>query len=175
MVSHKSGGKPARARRLTLRASLRKPKTDAALGSSLNSGAQPWNPPANVPAVVAPTSMLDGVLDSAIFTLDVHVRYLEQRMAARLRALEELKLAARLRELEDAHLRHLEQQTVARLRALEEPNLAARLRALEELVSLLSKSPLSPRGVMKGEHVMRSPKWRRPVWSRQSVNTRLEG
>ena len=33
--------------------------------------------------------MLDGVLDSAIFTLDVHVRYLEQRMAARLRVLEE--------------------------------------------------------------------------------------
>ena len=126
MVSH--GGKPAQARRLALRAFLRKLKTDASLGSSLNSGAQPWYPPAKVPAAVAP--MLDGVLDSAIFTLDVHVRYLEQRMAARLRVLEELKLAARLRELEDAHLRHLEQQTVARLRALEEPNLAARLRAL---------------------------------------------
>ena len=83
MVSHKSGGKPARARRLALRAFLRKRK------SSLNSGAQPWYPPAKVPAVGAPTSMLDGVLDSAIFTLDVHVRYLEQRMAARLRVLEE--------------------------------------------------------------------------------------
>ena len=97
MVSHKSGGKPAQARRRALRAHLQKPKTDAALGSSLNSGAQPWYPPAKVPAAVAP--MLDGVLDSAIYTHDAHMRHLEQVTAARLRGLGDVILSSKQQKL----------------------------------------------------------------------------
>ena len=92
------GGGPARirrhARRALARAYMRKLQAIrvCAITSSLNTEAPPWYPPVKGHAAVVP--MTDGLLQSAIFTIDASVRQLEQeqRTAARQREIEEQKL-----------------------------------------------------------------------------------